>query len=120
MLACAACFFDSPGVISTLALFGCWAPWAYIWRPLRLVDRMDRVWGIPKFQISDFISLMLMLMWPILLVKVVRDSHPPQQIIVCFTVFSCCIAWLWLRGLWVLQQFQIRSFARRGRISSNS
>jgi hypothetical protein len=112
MFACLSCAFGSPqGLISVSAILGGWS--AYVaFRPVALLERMPRCWGIPQFGVADFVSLFLMLTWPSMLARIGRE-HDIGYLAVCFGLFAACVVYLWLRGLWILQQMQVKSFVRR-------
>ena len=112
MFACLGCAFGSPqGLIFASAILGGWS--AYVaFRPVALLERMPRCWGIPQFGVADFVSLFLLLTWPSMLARIGRE-HDIGYLAVCFGLFAACVVYLWLRGLWILQQMQVKSFVRR-------
>jgi hypothetical protein len=112
MFACASCAFGSPqGLVFLSAILGGWSAY-FVFRPFALVERMPRGWGVPQFGTADFVSLFLLLTWPSMLARFGRD-HDLGHLAVCFGLFAACVGYLWLRGLWILQQMQVKSFVRR-------
>ena len=99
------------GLISVSAILGGWSAYL-VFRPFALLERMPRCCGIPQFGVADFVSLFLLLTWPSMLARIGRE-HDIGYLAVCFGLFAACVVYLWLRGLWILQQMQVKSFVRR-------
>lgn len=113
MLACAFCALGSPGSIAAAGIMGGWASAVFVLGPYGLPERIKHTWGVPRFRITDFLSLFLLLLAPLLLARHARNEYEFAYIATCFFVFALCIGFIWLRGLWVLQQCQVGSMVRR-------
>ncbi len=113
MLACAGCALQSPFILVTAGIFGGWAPLVFVLLPYRLKSRLERLWGLPRFRLSDFISLSLLFIWPLTIARIGRDDHSLTWIMTCFSFLAICIGFLWIRGLWILQQLDVSSFFKR-------
>jgi hypothetical protein len=100
-------------MIPIAGIFGGWAPFVFVFRPYRLAKRMPRLWGIPRFGLTDLALLSLMLAGPLAIARLGRDDHGLVWMAVCFTLLAACVVFLWLRGLWILQQLGITRFAKR-------
>jgi hypothetical protein len=111
MLACAFCVLTVQGLIFMSAILGGWSAYL-VFRPFALRERMARLWGVPQFGTADFASLFLLLTWPSMLARIGRE-HSFAHLAVCFGLFAACTGYLWLRGLWILQQVQVKSLVKR-------
>jgi len=113
MLACISCGLGFPLLIGTAGVFGGWAAVGVILRPYRFAERMPSVWGVPRFHISDFVSLFLLMMWPAFFMRIGRDSQDIKRVLFIGLIFAVCVLFLWLRGLWILQQCNVTAFFKR-------
>jgi len=114
MIACAYCSFGTiPQMIVAGSIFGGWAAQVFVLSPLQLSRRMKQVWGFPRFQISDFISLSILMIVPLLVIK-----HGQQELELFYlgtvgTLLLMAVVYVWLRGLWILQQLDVNHFLKR-------
>jgi len=74
---------------------------------------MARVWGIPRFTLADLVSLWLLMLWPLGIARSGSGDHGTVWVAVCFGIFAVCVGFLWMRGLWILQQFDVHRFSKR-------
>jgi hypothetical protein len=112
MLACGMCAIQSPMSIAAAGILGGWATYTVL-RPYRFGKRMPRLWGLPRFGLSDFLSLFLLMLGPLFVARIGRDEYEPSRVLTCFGLLAVCVLYLWARGLWILEQLGINQFHRR-------
>ncbi len=132
MLACGGCVANAMVssltsdwrlIIGASGILGGWAAFALVLRPCNLAGHMQSLWGIPRFRLTDFVSLSFLLAWPLLIIRQANESaisnvyvsepDPMGPQLACWLALLGCLSFLWLRGLWILQKYKVESFARR-------
>ena len=111
LLACPGCTAGSPVVFvaglyvgGVITLYSLMHPYA---------KRMGHLWGLPRYRFTDLVSLLMLLIWPVLLGRLAAMHHSLDRVILCTLGLIACACFLWLRGLWILQELQVTSFAAR-------
>ncbi len=112
LFACLGCTLKSPGFLVACLVMGAPVVVFFVMQPFGL-NRLRRVWGLPQFDVSDLLSLSFLLVWPALLARGYVHDHGHRWIILWFCAFAACTSFLWLRGLWILQQRSVTSFVKR-------
>ena len=111
LLVCAACSIGSPGfLISSLFLCGPIACFLLL-KPYAL--KATKKWGLPRFSISDFASLFLLQIWPLMLASSAVDHLPQNRTMVATMLLIVCMTFIWYRCLWLLQQNGVKEFLKR-------
>lgn len=112
LFACFGCSFNSASFFVVCMWLGSPLLMYFLLKPYGLAQ-LKKVWGLPRFQIPDLISLTCLLAWPTGLARLFGGKHDAIWLLKWFSVFALITGFIWLRGLWILQQREVESFAKR-------
>ena len=101
-LACPGCTLETPHFFVGSLIVGGPIVCFVLLRPY--VTRIKKYWGWPRFQIADFTSLFLLLIWPLVLSQSALSHIPKDRIVFATTLLIACVILFWVRLLWLLQQ----------------
>ncbi|MEM7454335.1 MAG: hypothetical protein AAF456_08260 [Planctomycetota bacterium] len=110
LLACFSCSFGSYGMLITAYILGAPVVCYLLLKPYACAVVK---WGLPAFAISDFCSLFLLLIGPLLLLGAAVEYIPRDRVLALAPVLLASMTFIWYRSLWLLQQHAVTDFARR-------
>jgi hypothetical protein len=107
LFACPLCTLDTPeACFLSLALGGVLVS-HWLLRPL--VSRVARRWGWPRPSLACWASLLPILAWPAVFCWIGLQSHGVPLVAACTAGLVACALYLWLRGVWLLEQCHVAS-----------
>ncbi len=106
-LRCAGCAFGDPLFIALSMYVGTIVTAMLLLRP---ITRGIPVWGWPKIDRTRILSLLIDCVWLTPLIAIGTYEHSLIRVLLCSLGLALCIAYLWFRACWILEEHRVEAF----------